>query len=239
MRSLAPSWCAVLALIGCSSTPIDGPTEEPSGEPGSVTGTPNPRTPPLASAGNFRPIPAYPAGPYGSQLGAIIADHTFLGWRDPVAAGFDASRLEEVRLSDYYDPRGAQTELIVVNASAVWCPACRSEMTEIDQRELAARYRSSKVVLFGTLFEDVAGRPATPNDLTLWSNQLGFVVEFPLTLDPGLKLGPYFADAATPLNLIIDARTMEILQAYMGYGETLWTAVDRELTRRGVAPPAR
>ena len=237
MRSLAPSWCAVLALFGCSSTPIDEPTGSPLGEPGTVT--PDPRTPPLASEGNFRPIPAYPAGPYGSQLGSIIADHTFLGWRDPVAAGFDASRLEEVRLSDYYDPGGTQTELIVVNASAVWCPACRSEMAEIDQRGLALRYRSSKVVLFGTLFEDNNTRPATPADLALWGSQLGFVVDFPLTLDPGLKLGPYFADAATPLNLIIDARTMEILQVYMGYGATLWASVDRELSRRGVAPPAR
>jgi hypothetical protein len=236
MRWLALLSCAVLA-VGCASTPLDEPvvddgTASPPTEPA-------PGAPLGAADGDFRTIPPYPAGPYGSALGAIIADHTFLGWRDPVLAGFDAARLEEVRLSDFYDPEGRQTELIVVNASAVWCPVCRTEMANIDQRNLTARYRSSKVVFFGTLFEDVAGRPATPDDLSLWSNQLGFVVDFPLVLDPGLKLGPYFSQGATPLNLVIDARTMEILQVYMGYGETLWVSIDQELTRRGVTPPGR
>jgi hypothetical protein len=237
MRSLALLPCAVLALLGCTSTPLDEPLSD-DGTP-SPPSRPAPQAPLEAADGDFRTIPPYPAGPYGSGLGAIIANHTFLGWRDPVAAGFDASRLEEVSLSDFYDPEGARTELIVVNASAVWCPVCRTEMANIDQRNLTARYRSSKVVLFGTLFEDVAGRPATPDDLSLWSNQLGFVVEFPLVLDPGLKLGPYFSQAATPLNLLIDARTMEILLVFMGYGETLWVTVNRELTERGVTPPGQ
>jgi hypothetical protein len=222
--------CAVLALAGCLSRPLgddyneDGPAASPSDPLGS-------------SDGNFRPLPRYPAGPYGADEGAIIENHSFLGWRDPVRAGFDPSRLEEVSLSDFYDPDGRETELIVVNASAVWCPVCRSEMRIIDTRGLAAAYRSSKVVLLGTLFEDARLNPAKPEDLALWANGLNFVVDFPLVLDPGLKLGPYFSDAATPLNLVIDARTMEILVAYMGYGETLWGFVNDELARRGVTPP--
>jgi hypothetical protein len=54
-----------------------------------------------------------------------------------------------------------------------------------------------------------------------------------------LKLGPYFSQSVTPLNLVVDARTMEILFVFMGYSQTLWTLVDAELEARGVAPPVR
>ncbi|HEX6765608.1 MAG TPA: hypothetical protein VF103_09030 [Polyangiaceae bacterium] len=229
--------CAVFALAGCVSRPLDEPPAANDGTSSPPTSSP---TAPLGPTdGNFRPLPNYPAGPYGAGRGAIIENHSFLGWRDPVRAGFDPSRLEEVSLSDFYDPGGSDTELIVVNASAVWCPVCRSEMRTIDTRDLAAAYRDSKVVLLGTLFEDAALNPAKPADLALWGNGLNFVVDFPLVLDPGLKLGPYFSDAATPLNLVIDARTMEILQVYMGYGEGLWAFVNTELARRGIEPPSQ
>jgi hypothetical protein len=230
MRWLALPWCAVLALAGCGSEPLEG--VEVADEPTSV-----PTAPPGSAVGDFRPVAEYPAGPYGSTRGAVMADLAFLGWSDPVRSRYDENRLEEVRLSDFHDPRGGRAELIVINASAVWCPACRSEMATIDSRGLADAYRESGVVLLGTLFEDARGAPATPRDLALWGNELSFRVEFPLVLDPGLKLGPYFAQSVTPLNLVVDARTMEILEVFMGYSESLWRFVDAELDRRGIAPP--
>jgi len=231
MRWLAFPWCAVLALAGCGSEPLESPI---AGEDTAI-----PSVPAGASDGSFRPVAAYPAGPYGSERGSIIADHSFLGWRDPVRSGFDATQLGEVRFSDFYGSRGGGAELIVVNASAVWCPACRAEMATIDAEGLAQAYRERKVVLLCTLFEDKTGAPAKPADLALWGNGLNFTVDFPLVLDPGLKLGPYFAESVTPLNLVIDGRTMEILEVFMGYSESLWSYVDNVLTQRGIAPPIR
>jgi hypothetical protein len=223
---MIPVSCAVLALFGCTSRPLDFPAAEDD--------TSNPPAPLGASEGDFRPLAAYPPGPYGSELRAVIENHAFLGWRDPVRSGFDPNRLERIEFADFYDPRGGGTELIVVNASAVWCPACRSEMLEIDRGGLSETYRQRKVVLFGTLFEDRDFNPAKPEDLALWGNGLNFFLDFPLALDPGLKLGPYFAQSVTPLNLVIDARTMEILFVQMGYSPSLWAFVDSELARRGV-----
>lgn len=231
MRWLAFLPCAVLGLVACTSRPLDMPADEAESSTPAAT--------PGASEGDFRSIAAYPAGPYGSEVGSIIENHDFLGWRDPVRAGFDPNRLEEVRLSDFYDPRGQYTELIVLNASAVWCPACRSEMQTLDRLDMSGAYQRSKVVILGTLFEDARGAPARPEDLALWGNGLNFLVDFPLVLDPGLKLGPYFSQSVTPLNLVVDARTMEILFVFMGYSQTLWTLVDAELEARGVAPPIR
>jgi hypothetical protein len=230
MRWLALPWCGALALFGCGSEPLDGVVAD---EPTTVPVTPGDKP-----NGAFRPIAAYPAGPFGSTRGSIMADHTFLGWRDPVRSAYDENRLEEVRLSDFYDPDSARVELIVINASAVWCPACRTEMATIDARGLADAYRRRGVVLLGTLFEDARGRPATPRDLALWGNELSFRVTFPLVLDPALSLGPYFAQSVTPLNLVVDANTMEILEVFMGYSESLWWFVDGELERRGITPPS-
>jgi hypothetical protein len=102
---------------------------------------------------------------------------------------------------------------------------------------MSGSYRRSKVVILGTLFEDARGAPAKPEDLALWGTGLNFLVDWPLVLDPGLKLGPYFSQSVTPLNLVVDARTMEILFVFMGYSGTLWTLVDAELEARGITPP--
>jgi hypothetical protein len=212
------------------------PLDEPPGdapENAVVTSPSGPRD------GRFHPLAVYPAGPYGSQVGSVMANHAFLGWRDPVMSRYDQNRLEEVSLADFYDPRGDAVELIVVNASAVWCPVCKLEMREIDSLDLASSYRQSKVALVATLFEDRSREPAKPSDLALWGTGLGFSVEVPLVLDTGFELGPYFTDSATPLNIVIDARTMTILAEYMGYGGSLWSFVDRELRARGIPPPER
>ena len=109
-----------------------------------------------------------------------------------------------------------------------------AEMREIDQFDLAEMYRQRKVVILGTLFEDANFAPAKPADLALWGNGLNFVLDIPLVLDPGLALGPYFAQSVTPLNLVLDARTMEILFVQMGYSGSLWAFVDSELANRGI-----
>lgn len=229
MRAMIPVSCAVLALVGCTSRPLDVPAgEEDTSAPAAPLG---------ASEGDFRQVAPYPSGPYGSELRAVVENHAFLGWRDPVRSQFNPDRLEWIELADFYDPRGGRTELIVVNASAVWCPACRAEMADIDRFGLAEAYGAAKVVLLGTLFEDASFDPAKPEDLALWGTGLNFELRFPLVLDPGLKLGPYFAQSVTPLNLVIDARTMEILFVQMGYSASLWSFVDSELARRGLPTP--
>jgi hypothetical protein len=109
-------------------------------------------------------------------------------------------------------------------------------MRDIDQFGIAEAFAEAKVVILGTLFEDANFEPAKPEDLALWGSGLNFNLRFPLVLDPGLKLGPYFAQSVTPLNLVIDARTMQILFVQMGYSPSLWSFVSSELQRR--QPPS-
>jgi len=211
-------------LWGCSSEPLDAPS---TGAPPAGMGSPGDG--PAAPADDYV-LTEYPLGPYGRNLGSVIENLEFLGWHDPVAAGYDPANFEVVRLSDFYDPSGQQRKIIVLNASAVWCSVCRAEYRHMKDMDIHATYEAKGAQLLGALFEDASGGPATPADLTVWGSTPAFSVAFPMVLDPGFKLGAYFTSDSTPLNLIIDARTMQIIDATMGYdpsaSSTYWQQVD-------------
>ena len=88
-------FAAVSATLGCSSRPLTG--SEQVGEP--TSGIPS-----GAPATTTATWVAYPAGPYGTTVGATIENLSFLGWKRPDAAAYDADKFETVRLSDFYDP---------------------------------------------------------------------------------------------------------------------------------------
>jgi hypothetical protein len=174
----------------------------------------------------------YPPGPYGTGVNATLENYAFLGWRDPVAAGYDQSQLEQVHLSEYYDPTGSKgLKLIWINASAVWCSVCRAEMRDIKNNGVHSEFAAKGVQLVVTLFEDNKSGPARPLDLHNWGSVPEHSIDFPLLLDPGFKLGAFFTSDATPLNMLVDARTMRVVDATMGYSTDYWQGVDKLLTK--------
>jgi hypothetical protein len=229
-RSAQLAAVAVL-LAACSSAPIDapGPTDESAPTAGSAS------TPPPASTvndtGTTYAKQDYPAGPYGTGVHATLEDFAFLGWHDPVASQYDVSKLEQVRLSEFYNPDGrTDLKLIWINASAVWCSVCRAEMADIKNNGVRAAFAPKGVQLIVTLFEDNQSGPAKPSDLHNWGIAAAHSIDFPLLLDPGFKLGAFFTSDATPLNMLVDARTMKVVDATMGYSADYWQQVDKLLT---------
>ena len=76
--------------------------------------------------------------------------------------------------------------------------------------------------------------PAQPQDLKNWGVASAHAVKFPLVLDPGFKVGAYFDSDATPLNMLIDVRTMTIVQITMGISDptsAYWTQVQGMLAK--------
>ncbi|MEP7051929.1 MAG: hypothetical protein ABJB12_16310, partial [Pseudomonadota bacterium] len=115
-------------------------------------------------------------------------------------------------------------KLLAVNASAVWCSVCRSEYVDMKTKGTYAAYRAKGVEMLGALFEDNGYYPAQPSDLQNWGSASSHAVTFPLVLDPSFKLGAYFDSDATPLNMLIDVRTMTIVSITMGYSPSYWTS---------------
>ncbi|HET7541931.1 MAG TPA: hypothetical protein VFK05_18785 [Polyangiaceae bacterium] len=222
-------------LIGCSSSPLTAPPESdngrasaaaPTGSAGAKGGDAASAVGGAGGAAVAAPVPAtpawtpYPAGPYGTSRGAIIENLSFLGWKRPDLSGYDTSKFETIKLSDFYDPDGRTgVKLLAINASAVWCSVCRREYLEMKSNDTYATLRPLGLEILGTLFEDNASFPAQPSDLKTWSGPSTFAVKFPMALDPGFKLGAYFDSDATPLNMLIDVRTMTIVQITMGISD--------------------
>ena len=153
-----------------------------------------------------------------------------MGWGEPAAVGYDLTQLETVRLSEFYDPHGA-TKLIWINASAVWCAVCRAEMKDIKARGVHAALGPKGLVMVETLFEDNDTNPARPSDLKLWGSVPDYSIDYTLLLDPGFKLGVFFTSDATPLNMLVDAKTMRVLETTIGYSSDYWQRVERLLDK--------
>lgn len=229
-RLLFPAALTAALALACSSQPLDeseggsegGGLVHPGGEEGSGELT----------------EPLYPEGPYGTSVGATIANLRFLGWRDPIAVDYDPERLELIELADYYTPEPGvgDVRMIAMNVGAVWCTVCRLEYRQLRDETVYERYRPMGVEILGVLFEDNDARPAQPSDLQLWGSSTGYSVPFPLVLDPGFKTGVYFDSDAVPLNMLIDASNMEILAITMGYDsqnpDAYWGGIEAWLASR-------
>lgn len=224
--SLSALSVAAAFSAGCQSQPLDAPM---MGDAAGGSGAAAPSTPvPSGDDGPDYQKRDYPAGPYGVGVGSTLEDFAFLGWRDPQAEATDLNALDTVRLSEFYNPDGrTDTKLIWINASAVWCTVCRSEMTQIRDSAVHATFGPKGVQLIVTLFEDNNAGPAAPLDLQRWAQ--GFSIDYPLLLDPGFKLGAFFTSDATPLNMLVDARSMKVIDARMGYSSDYWQQIDKLL----------
>jgi hypothetical protein len=176
----------------------------------------------------------YPKAPYGTVEGSIIENIELFGWKDPAAAQFDVVSGASVHLGDFYNPdspAGEGTEFIMLNAVAAWCGVCRTEYQHLEDDQTYAQLAPRGLEMVGVLFEDNNGDPSTYTDLTNWSRS--YSVGFPFVNDPGFKTGIYFDKSATPMNMIIDARTMQIVLVMTGYNPLIYDEVDRLLTERG------
>ena len=219
---------AACFVFGCSSSPLTG--EPASGEPPSAAASAGGGAAP--TLGPTSTFAAYPPGPYGTIKGATIENLSFTGWRHPDSAAYDTTKFETLRLSDFYDPDGhTGVKLLAVNASAVWCGVCRAEYQDMSDTQVYSTVHPKGVEILGTLFEDSQYYPAQPRDLHNWGVPSSFDVKFPLVLDPGFKMGAFFDSDATPLNMLIDVRTMTILQITMGYSLTYWAQVQAQLDK--------
>lgn len=221
------------AVFGCSSEPLKSGAPSDSAGGGANTGGASARagSPGLPTLSR----PAYPEGPYGHGVGATVPNLSFLGWRNPSAAQYDTEQFEVINLSDFYNPSGEEGKprIIALNASAVWCTVCRAEYRQLQNSRTYENYRPKGVEIIGVLFEDNDSNPAKPNDLNRWGSV--YEVSFPLVLDPSFKTGQFFASDATPMNLLINASNMQILNVTMGYDATspqdYWGAIDKWLAR--------
>lgn len=229
---LALALTAGATALGCAA---DASLQEEPG--GKQQQTPNKTPSELEGYAQANAAPGYvpfeyPPAPYGLTKGSVIENLTFLGWSQPAAVAYNLQSTAPLQLADFYDPRGEKgIELLLINAVAVWCGVCRNEYADLLSNDLYAQLKPRGVEMLGLLFEDNNGEPARYADLVNWGSN--YSVAFPFALDPAFKTGVYFDRSATPMNMLVDARTMEVLEVITGYNPALYQQVDAILTARG------
>jgi hypothetical protein len=192
-------------------------------------GSNKPELPPDLSAPASCVAPSYPAGPYGSEPGALLKNACFRGFSAPDRGPLREEALEPLALSDFYDPKGEGTvRVLLLNTAALWCAAC-----QIEHRTLPERYRELSprgLALVTAVFQDERYEPAEFSDLTAWVDT--FQTNFPIVLDPGYSFGLYASAETAPLNLVVDPKTMTILEKFVGdQPAVMWPYIEALLPR--------
>jgi len=221
--------------LGCGGMETGaGDTSNPM--PTGTTPTPAPAFP-EGSGQAAKPAIAYPAGPYGINVGSVAPNFEWLGFQN---ASVKNDAMQVIHLSDFYNPhhgdpsyvptdaahddRLYQVDLygvgtpkpnvLLVDIGSVWCPPCNAE-AKTTLPPLRAKYKPLGGEFLLQLGDSATqGKPATQKDLFNWTKK--YKVDFPSTIDPDYKLGELFPANAWPANLMIDTRTMKIVRAVAG-----------------------
>ncbi|HEY4157158.1 MAG TPA: hypothetical protein VGM29_03640 [Polyangiaceae bacterium] len=192
-------------------------------------GSNTPKIPPELLAGGGCTAPEYPNGPFGAETGQVLANACFQGFRQPAQESHDPSSLETLAFSDYYDPTGSRgVKLILIDTAAIWCSACRTEHQTLSAKN--DQYSPLGLRILGTLFQDAARNPASPDNLKTWVET--FDSDYAMALDPDYQMGSYAPAETAPLNLVVDARTMTIELKQLGDQDSvLWPFIDAALAQ--------
>ena len=185
--------CACLALVLAACADDTADTSADSGVTDDTS----------AADGSFTPS-AYPAGPYGSETGQVLADLTF---QRP--DGSEVS-LSELRAS-------GDNQYLFLNTAAFWCGACIEEQPEI--QALHNDYGDRGLLTVVTVFEDASAYPATAEDAARWRDNHDLT--FPVVADASGAFTPLYDTALAPFNMLVELSTMTIV--FRGYGNQVST----------------
>ncbi len=255
-RSFGLGAALMLSALGLGCDGVEttgGDTSNPTPDP---TTTPEPAAAPEFPANSgqaAKPTIAYPAGPYGINVGSIAPDFEWKGFQNALVQN-DVANMQTIRLSDFYNPHvaddtyapaspaeddrlhtselyGAGTpkpKALAVDIASVWCGPCKAE-AETVLPPLYIKYQPQGGEFLLQLGDGATGgKAATPKDLYTWTKK--YQVNFPSTIDPDYKLGELFAKNAWPANVIIDTRTMKIVYAIAGVpNATYWAKFESVL----------
>jgi thiol-disulfide isomerase/thioredoxin len=145
---------------------------------------------------------------YGTAEGAIIDNLEFVG-----------SDNNPFSLADVY--RDGHNRLLLINSSAGWCTACIEEQPAL--AALHDAYADDGLFVLVTLYENAEFAPANGNLAARWKSQYG--LPFAVAADPDFILGAFYDRTLTPMNMLVDVDTMEIVKIITGYDARLVEAI--------------
>lgn len=165
---------------------------------------------PKKSGGSISPRLTYPEGPYGVELGDVIAPLSFI---TPDERPFSLEQL-------YLNPRA---QLLLITTSAEWCTACIKEQPKL--QALHESYQGRGLSVLVSLFQDNNFEPATAALAGRWRDK--YELGFEVVADPVVPstFSPYYDVNLTPMVMLVEATTMEIIYLNQGFDEEVVTSL--------------
>jgi hypothetical protein len=145
----------------------------------------------------------------GSKAGQIFPNLTLEGVRSAATMATPAT----VSMAEYYDPSGARYDLLHVIGIFMWCPHCNNETNNLST--IPAWQSDHRVAVVQIAMEGYGSASPTSTELEKWVGDHNLT--FPVLVDgQGAQLGQYFSVKYVPLNIVVNPRTMEILDVTVG-----------------------
>lgn len=181
---------------------------------------------PLPGSGNFDE--SCPEGDTGVAAGDILKGYEFEGYVDP-SQGIGDARRKTISMCELYNPTGDETfgpgspfgegtpkpRALMLNLSAVWCLPCRDEAANVLPKEYAHYGPQGLEIVMVLADTTTPGESAGWPQLDTWVQ--GYDVQYVATIDTDREFANEFSGAASyPANLLIDPRTMRVVEALKG-----------------------
>ena len=193
MKTLAFAFAlSTLALAGCGDSGTTGVTPAPAtGTDAGTVAAADTGVVATPDAGVTPPAEAYPAGPYGSRVGALFRSFTLTACNregDEAQWSFDGP--------DFFT-----SQLTLISISAAWCVPCQRESAQMEA-ELVRRYAGQGVRIVQLLVQNVDRSAITAPTCRAWATRYG--LSFPELMDPMFITQPFVPNTAFPGNIIVD-----------------------------------
>lgn len=147
----------------------------------------------------------------GTRPGDRMPNFTFRAYRPPGRVG----GLETVSLAEYFDPQQRRHKVLHLQVAATWCAICSSELEATVG--VADRLKERGIVFLEVIVSGAAaGKGPSLAEAEAWIDR--HKTNFPTGIDVAARrLGAVgVTGTAMPHDILIDTRTMEILDSSVG-----------------------
>ncbi len=233
--TIATTLLALTLGMGCGGGEVDNGSDDD----GDVTPLPYEETTGQAPTEKIE----YPEGPFGNEIGSVVANYKFVGFVDP---SVDTESAREIQFADFYNPTGdgvypegspygagqPKPKALLIIVSAGWCEPCKYENANYLPGDYEEYHPQGAQFLLQMADGPTLGKPAVFQNLIGWTKK--YHTKWPAVIDPTNKLSPLWAQDAFPTNMIIDTRTMTIVESIAGVPEPdgpYWQTLEEVLAK--------
>ncbi|MBK9001698.1 MAG: hypothetical protein IPM35_38745 [Myxococcales bacterium] len=152
----------------------------------------------------------YPSGPYGVSVGKVVDPK--LSWQGYVKGSATPTTIS---ISDYFDCDGTRgVNALFLSQAALWCGACQTEASALNGH-MSGGWTQKGIEVLVLVIEDKLGNPAQLKHAESWKNTFK-AQGWSVAADPAFSFqGP--GSNGLPLGIIVDPRTMKIVDKSSGY----------------------